>query len=504
MFNVLRKNQRVLMVVIAGLTIISFIWLYNRTNLSKVGDNNVASAYGRIYTRPDLEREVRNYRLALEMGQLDLLRDLGGISGDGETVPMEFLWNLIVLQHEAQKLGVVPTDGQIEGEIKRLPIFQTDGQFDARKYAVFLQEQLTPKGFTQRQLEAVIRDSISLKTIKSLVQSPLAASQDEVRDAFRALQKVDLGVIRFDASKVLASADPTAEEVEQFYRANAENLRVGESRSVRYLILPLAPADAALQGKERTKAEQQLADRASEIQKGIAPGKTLADASAKSGLTVSESPLLDHSGQVADGSPSATRDAGHFPALAAGAFRLRAEGQTDIAEDGGTYFVIELSKVAPARALSLEEARPRIVAALRARKAQAILRRDADAVLTQLRLAIKGGIPFDQAVKSAGLTAQTIDGIQPFENDASPEDAAFARASMDLQPGELGGLQPAPWGAFAVYLKSRAPLDEKVFQDRREEVTNALLEGKRQLLFLEWLRAARDAAQIRSLVPQRP
>ena len=47
MINILRKNQRVLMLVIAVLTIIAFIWLYNPANTAELGANQ-----GRHYLRP--------------------------------------------------------------------------------------------------------------------------------------------------------------------------------------------------------------------------------------------------------------------------------------------------------------------------------------------------------------------------------------------------------------------------------------------------------------------
>ena len=37
MITILRKNQRVLMLVIAVLTIIAFIWLYNPANYAELG-----------------------------------------------------------------------------------------------------------------------------------------------------------------------------------------------------------------------------------------------------------------------------------------------------------------------------------------------------------------------------------------------------------------------------------------------------------------------------------
>jgi hypothetical protein len=82
MITILRKNQRVLMLVIAVLTIIAFIWLYNPADTHKLGTGAVATLYGRKVSQADIEREVKNYQLALALGQFSLLENLGGMAQD--------------------------------------------------------------------------------------------------------------------------------------------------------------------------------------------------------------------------------------------------------------------------------------------------------------------------------------------------------------------------------------------------------------------------------------
>ena len=133
MIHIFRKNQRVMMLVVAILTIIAFIWLYNPDTKSRnVGPDSVGKIYGRNLTQADIDREIRNYGLALTMGQLDLISSLGGTAENENVALSEFIWNLQVLQHQAKELGVHPTDMQVADRIKTLPVFSTDGQFDPR------------------------------------------------------------------------------------------------------------------------------------------------------------------------------------------------------------------------------------------------------------------------------------------------------------------------------------------------------------------------------------
>ena len=155
MITILRKHQRVLMLIIAVLTIIAFMWLYNPADTRELGSTSVATIYGRNLSQADIEREVKSYQLALAMGQFPLLEGLGGIAQDENRALDQFIWNRLVIQHQAKALGVEPTDSQVAAGIKAIPAFQSNGQFDPGKYKAFVVEQLGPRGFTELQLENI-------------------------------------------------------------------------------------------------------------------------------------------------------------------------------------------------------------------------------------------------------------------------------------------------------------------------------------------------------------
>ena len=207
MITILRKNQRVLMLVVAVLTIIAFIWLYNPADTYQLGRGAVATIYGRKVSQADIERQVKTYQLALAMGQFSLLENLGGMTQDEDQALDEFIWNLFVLHHQAEELGVEPTDSQIADRIKAVRTFQTGGQFDPSKYKAFVLEQLGPRGFTELQLENVIRDTLRVERIREIVSSPAAVSDLDFRDTARVLQELSAQVVRFPLASVASSRE---------------------------------------------------------------------------------------------------------------------------------------------------------------------------------------------------------------------------------------------------------------------------------------------------------
>ena len=124
MIQIFRKNQRVLMIVIACLTIVSFILLYNTHELDLLASGKNPSIYGKALNPVAIERQVKNYQLTLSLGQFELLRSLGGTAQDRDAALTDFVWNLLVLQHQSRALGIEPTDSQVANRIKEIPLFQ--------------------------------------------------------------------------------------------------------------------------------------------------------------------------------------------------------------------------------------------------------------------------------------------------------------------------------------------------------------------------------------------
>jgi len=495
MINIFRKNQRGLMLVVAVLTIVAFIFLYNTSQLDELATTRNPVVYGRTLTPGAIDRQVKNYQLTLALGQFDLARKLGGTGSDQQAALEEFVWNLIVLQHQAGVLGVRPTDGEVAERIKSLPVFQTSGQFDPVKYAAFLREQLAPRGFTERQLEEVMRDSLRLEKISAIVEAPAAAGEREVRDAARVLQPVTGGFVRFDGAVAAAAVKVDPAEVEAYYERNKAGMNTKESRAVRYVVFEL-PADAKLEGSAKTEALQGLTDRAIRFADSLG-GSPLADAAATAGLKVASTPAFERSGTVA-GEPVADDAQRKLIAdLAPPAFLLPSVGATsDVIQSGESLYVAELAGLNPVRQMTLAEASPAIESRLRMVKADESLRASAAKAIPALREAVAAGKPFAEAATAAGLASEPLANLSPMSESLTPVQRAAISRTLSLKDGEVSGYEQAPGGGMCVYLQSRGALPEAEFAEKRAEIVDGILENKRSLLFSEWLRVSREAAKI--------
>lgn len=495
MFHVFRKNQRVLMLLIAALTIVAFIFLYNTQQLDDLAAVRNPVIYGKPLTQVAIDRQVKNYQLTMSLGQYDLLRKLGGMAQEREAALSEFVWNLIVLQHQSREMGVEPTDDQVADRIKKLPIFKSENQFDPRKYSVFVSEQLTPRGFTERQLEEVMRDAIRLESLSAIVEAPAAMSEEELKATARIFQPVTAEVIKFNKDAKPESAPVAPEEVASIFENNKAALNTTETRAISYVAFEL-PEGSKLEGKEKTEALQKLANSASAVTDSIAQGSlNLETAAKKAGLKIEKLAAFDRTGSQEKNTDP--KSAGIAQSLAPAAFLLAGPGKSsDVVQAGDAFYVFEITEVNPARPLTLDEARPQIEARLRSQKSEQLFMQTATSALNSIQSALLSGKPLGEAATAQGAKVETLTGIVPAAEDATPEQQLITASTLLLKEGETSNLLQAPWGAFAVRLTARGPADAKTFGEKESEIRSNMIRNKRDLLFAEWLRTSREAAKI--------
>jgi hypothetical protein len=435
MIQVLRKNQRVLMLVVAIITITAFILLYNRTQLDELATVRNPTIYGKALNPVAIDRQVKNYQLTVALGQFELLKKLGGTAPDQDRALTEFVWNLMVLQHEARGLGIEPTDDQVAGRIKEIPIFQVAGQFDPVKYGKFVSEQLAPRGFTERQLEDVIRDSLRLEALSKIVEAPVTVGEAEMQGVARAFQPVTAAYVKFERKQNSGNVTISPEEVAAIYQQNQSSFLSDETREARCVVFEL-PEGSKLEGKEKVEALQKLANAASGLTDTLAQsGSSLEQLAAKAGAKIVKLAAFDRTGSLAQPVSGITEEA--MSTIAPAAFLLPKIGSTsDVIQAGDAFFIVEVTSVNAARQLTLDEARPRIEEQLRAQKAEQIFAADATAASNALRAAVAVGKTFADAAAAQNLKVEVVKDVVAASESSAPENQAIAESTLLLKEGK--------------------------------------------------------------------
>ena len=321
--------------------------------------------------------------------------------------------------------------------------------------------------------------------------------------------KMEVSTVRFRSADFASQVQVSDPDIAKYFDAHKAQLKTDQKRQVKFVSFGLNDEQKKLSGKQRIDVLQKLADTANDFTDALqAKGADFDAVVAKFKLTPKET------GAFSQASPDPLL-AG-TPALAQSAFVLTKEapnGDAIQASDG--FYVEHLMKIEPARPLTLEEARPKIVEALKAERLQGLVAAKADAAAKQLREAMKGGKSVAEAAAQAGVKTEKIPAFALVDNPPgaapaatpdpkkqTPDMQAIKEAVSEMSPGTASDLVPQPDGGLLVILEKREPLNAAQFAASRPFLESRALRNQRQVVLYEWLRERRRSAGVVETKPQ--
>ncbi len=492
MINLIRKHQQALMVMITVLVIIAFVWFYNGTrSVDKIGTDRVAIMYGRSVSRTDIDREARRYQIALELGLYDVVRGLGTLDQNQQTD--NFVFNIVVLRHEAKLLQIEPTDEEVKNAMLELPAFQTNGTFDARKLTSFVSEKLMPRGFTETQIDDLMRDKVRLAKVKSVVTSVADITPTEFRSAYELQhQKTQASVLRLKLADLAATVQVSDDDVKKAYEQRKDSLKSDEIRKVKFVTLTLSDAEKAHKGKERIEALQNLANKANDFTQAMLEKSAGFDqVAAKFSLPVSAT------GDFTQYKPDPKLE--KFPGITEAAFKITEQDpNSDVIQTEDGFYILHLEKVIPSAPLTFDEAKAPLTSQLKNERARELLSQKSADVRKTLEEQLKAGKSFADAAIAAGQKAEPLPAFSMADPGKieTPEQQEILSKAIMLGDGQLSEFIPTNDGGIFIHIDKRLPIDEAQFEkDKIAGMTSARI-GARELVFREWLRLRRNAAKI--------
>lgn len=494
MVNLLRKYQQTLMIAVTIMVIVAFVFLYNATRFDKISSDQAFRVYGRTLSMADIQRAARRSQLAMALGLKELVNGLGGGGYDQNQALENFVWNSFVLDHEARALGIAPTDAEVTKAMKGLAVFQTNKTFDPVKYQEVVQNLLNPNGFSDAQLEDLVRDELRIVKLKDLVGCTVDVTPEEFRAAYlQNHQKTDVSLIRFKLADFAAAIQPTEVEIKKYFDDHKNTLVTDEKRAVSYVQFALSESEKALKGKERVEAQQKLADKANEFGQQILDKKAnFEEVAKKLGLKVETTP------EFTESQPSPQFAAA--PQVAAEAFRLtEGDPNSDAVQVETAFYILHLNKIVPSHPLTLDEAKPKIVDLIKGERGHDALVSKANEARAKLTVAVKLGKSFADAAKEAGLTVESFPPFSPMEPSDKPDASEIADKSVELAVGDVSELVALGDGGVLIHLDKMEPIDEAKFQKDQLSQVEMLRTRKRYAAFHEWLQLRRKGADVQNL-----
>ena len=499
MFNhFIRRYQQPLLIIFTVLIIIAFMGFFDRSGMmGKMGNEHSATIYGSPVSQVQMQREGRKFSLAQKLGANELLRSvIGRVQSESDAIE-NFMWNNMVVRHEAEQLGISVSEDEVFAGIQGLLVFQTSGVFDPKKYGMIVQTALPSMGFDEKQVAELVRDDLRLKKLKTLLGTTSAPAPAEVRAIYdQRYQKTEASVVRLKRDDFLATATAPDEDVQKLYEGRKEQLKSEEKRKVQVAAFVLPITDKPLEGKARAEKLGELGKAAEDFSVAMTEKDAdFAAVAARAGVTVEV---------VAE---FARRDSppalGGAPDVVAAAFKLTLkEPNSDIITTERGYYALHLTGINAVRPLTLDEAKPQLVEQLKRERAQEALDLKATEIRNKIDTELKAGKSFAEAATAAGAKAEVFGTFSQAEPKFDGADAREVMiAAFDMKEGALSPFTPTATGGVLIRVDQRPPIDDSQFAAQKELLADNLSQFARETMFSEWLKNRR--AEARVVVPKR-
>jgi peptidyl-prolyl cis-trans isomerase D len=411
---------------------------------------------------------------------------------------VQFIANLLVLRHEAERLGVRPSTSEIADTVRKLPAFQGDSGFDINKFNELVQNGLAPLGLAEEHIEQLVRDQICLSEIQKLLAAGVSLPKSELDENFRrGYDKLYVSVVRFRSADFDKDVTISDEDVQKYYDAHKGELRSDEKRKVEFVQLTLNEEEKKLSGKARIEALQKLADRATDFTQALLEkGADFKQAAAKSQLPVHETGEFT----AAEPDPQLKGD----QQLVAAAFKLTMEEpHSDAVQVADGFYILDLTGKTEARQLALEEAKPKIVDALKKTRTRELMSTKGAEMVQQLREAKKSGQPSEAVIEKAGVKPEKLAAFSLIDEEMekpegdqqkkqSPELSTIKDAVALLNAGEVTDFMPSGTDGLIAILEKREPLEDA--GEKKATFEKRILQNKERIVVVEWLRDRQQAA----------
>jgi peptidyl-prolyl cis-trans isomerase D len=579
MMKALRRHKDWLMIVIAILAIPFVFYFVQRPDYGAMRSDQFARIYDRNVSMLEAQQIARLLSLAQALGMSEFVQTLAGGSGLNQNqVAVQFIINLLVLRHESERLGLRPGAAEVADVVRKLPAFQGESGFDMNKFSEFVRNGLGPMGLGEEHIEQLVRDELCINEIQKLLAGGISISKGELDENFqRGYDKFYVNVVRFHSSDFDKDIKVNDEDVQKYYDAHKSELKTDEKRKVEFVQLglteepqeyanlpgPLSQAayssvfiDRFIQsliggygvtplsfgsdmtaqarneqktstGTERIEALQKLADSATDLTQALLEkGADFRQVAEQFQLPVQETG--DFTAAAPD--PQLKADA----QLGAAAFKLSTqEPNSDPVQVADGFYILHLVGITEAHPLTLEEAKPKIVDALKKSRVRELMSTKGAELVQQLREATKSGQPLQAAIQKAGAKPEKLPPFSLFEEETTksqdeetnqsaeakselpsqgnepkneppsqskepknepPDLPTIKEAVAFLSPGQISDFSPSGADGFIAVLEKREPFADSDAGEKKAAFKKRLLDNKERIVFYEWLRDRQQAA----------
>jgi len=440
--------------LLMGLLIFSFaVWGIRDVFHGKITDA-VITAGSRTQSTADFKREFDRAKSQYEQqaGQ-PISNEVAAANGLDKQI-LEGLATREAFAALLTKIGLIPSDKLVVGEIEKIPAFfdPVSGRFDKKSY----QQRLADNGMTVPIFEGMVRDDLAEQHFGSgLVAGLVTPRAYTAMAAIYGLESRDIALVQLSPSNVAQPPAPTDAQLTEFMKQNAQALMRPEFRAL--TLVRFSPAGIAAGPVDQAEVLKRYNFRKDTLSKPETrsivdiPAKdaaTAAQITARLGKGEDPTAVAKSLGVAAIGYPDKPQSAVPDTKVAAAAFQMK-PGEIRTVQGSLGLAVVRVDKITPGHQVTLEELRPAIEAEIRKDAAASKI----DALTQAYDDAHTKGASMTEAAAKAGVPVTTFPPIakQGVDQQGKPV-AGLTQKIVDtafgLSPGSESELVDAGGGEY--------------------------------------------------------
>lgn len=458
------------MIAVIGIIIIVFVLYFGSSRGSRTA-NAIAIVDKKIISEAEFHNE---YEKLTDMARLrlgakltpEILKKM-----DLKQKAYNDLLNRYIIAAKAVDLKIEVSNEELRNMIMSMPVLQTNGVFDERKYRQILHyNKLTAEDF-----ETLQKFDMTANKIESIIREGIKVSDQEVYDLYVLQnQKINVNFLQISEKDVKKKITPTEAELEDYLKRNSDLFRVAEQVKIKYLSF-----------KGVDKAQQNAHMEAKKARDVIYQENNMEDYAKRNNLTVHYTDFF----QIKKPPAELTS----VKNIAEELLVLREKDVSKVLTTGnGGYYLLQIVAKKPSCLPKLNTIENEVRSRFIESEMKIIAEKEAKSILEKL----KSGETLDKTAKENGLKVNETGFFQPsntipklgFNQDAA--DVLF-----QLSANKPYAEKPLFINNTFVILKLKdvSKLDEKDFEAKKDMYEKILISIKRDEAIQTWLEGNKAA-----------
>jgi peptidyl-prolyl cis-trans isomerase D len=233
LFSRLEKTRNFILLMFAGLMVLSLVLFYAPTRNQSVADNKSRSTETAAQIGGDT---ITLGDLAIQKERQEQQQQMYGMKG---AVPSSRVVESAVAQkiikQEATRLGFAASDDEVRTKLVEQNKDADGNQIDQKRYEQFAMDSAG----SVKKYEDAVRDGIASNKLEAFVTSGVTVSEDEVLGDFKKRQtKFDLNFVSVNPTELAPTIKPTDAELQTYFDANKKTYFISTpQKKIRYVFV---------------------------------------------------------------------------------------------------------------------------------------------------------------------------------------------------------------------------------------------------------------------------